>query len=36
MLGEVGAVGEGLAALAALVRLGLAHVHLGVQLQVGF
>ena len=36
MLGEVGAVGEGLAALAALVRLGFPHVHLRVQLQVGF
>ena len=36
VLGEVGAVGEGLAALAALVRLGFPHVHLRVQLQVGF
>ena len=36
VLGEVGAVGEGLAALAALVRLGFPHVHLCVQLQVGF
>ena len=36
VLRKIGAVGEGLAALTALVRLGLAHVHLGVQLQVGF
>ena len=36
VLGQVGAVGEGFAALAALVGLGLPHVHLGVQLQVGF
>ena len=36
VLRKIRAVGEGLAALAALVRLGLAHVHLGVQLQVGF
>ena len=36
VLRKIGAVGEGLAALTALVRLGLAHVDLGVQLQVGF
>ena len=35
VLGQVGAVGKGLAALAALVRLRLAHVDLRVQLQVG-
>ena len=34
VLREVGAVGEGLAAVAALVRLGLPHVHLGVQLEI--
>ena len=34
MLGEVGAVGEGLAAVAALVRLGFPHVHLGVELEI--
>ena len=36
VLGQVGAVGEGLAALAALVRLRFPHVHLRVELQVGF
>ena len=36
VLRKIRAVGEGLAALTALVRLGLAHVDLGVQLQVGF
>ena len=36
VLRKIRAVGEGLAALTALVRLRLAHVHLGVQLQVGF
>jgi hypothetical protein len=35
VLGEVTGVGEGFAALRALVRLGLAHVDLGVQLEVG-
>ena len=34
VLGEVGAVGEGLAAVAALVRLGFPHVHLGVELEI--
>ena len=34
VLGEVGAVGEGLAAVTALVRLGFPHVHLGVQLEI--
>ena len=34
VLREVGAVGEGLAAVTALVWLGLPHVHLGVQLEI--
>ena len=34
VLREVGAVGEGLAAVAALVRLGLPHMHLCVQLEI--
>ena len=34
VLREVGAVGEGLAAVTALVRLGFPHVHLGVQLEI--
>ena len=34
VLREVGAVGEGLAAVTALVRLGLPHMHLGVQLEI--
>ena len=36
VLGEVGAVGEGLAAGGALVRFRFPHVDLGVELQVGF
>ena len=36
VLGQVGAVGEGLAAAGALVGLGFSHVDLGVQLQVSF
>ena len=36
VLGQVGAVREGFAALAVLVGLGFSHVDLGVQLQVGF
>ena len=36
VLGQVGAVGEGLAAAGALVGLGLSQVELGVQLQVSF
>ena len=34
VLREVGAVGEGLAAVTALVWLGLPHVPLGVQLEI--
>ena len=36
VLGEVGAVGEGLAAGGALVRFWFPHVDLGVELQVCF
>ena len=36
VLGEVGAVGEGLAAGGAFVRFGFPHVDLGVELQVSF
>jgi len=36
VLGEVGAVGEGLAAVTALVWFRLPHVNLSVKLQVGF
>ncbi len=35
VLREVTGVGEGFAALGALVRLGLPHVDLGVELQIG-
>ena len=34
MLGEVGAVGEGLATVAAFVGFGFSHMDLGVELQV--
>ena len=36
VLGEVGAVGETLAALAAFIRLGFTHVNLGVKLEISF
>ena len=36
VLGEVGAVGERFTAVAALVRFGLSHVDLGVELEVCF
>ena len=36
VLGEVGAVGEGLTARGALVRFGFSHVDLSVELQVSF
>jgi hypothetical protein len=35
VLREIAGVGKGLVALRALVRLGLAHLNLGVQMEIG-